>query len=150
MVRTALLLALLLPFAACEKRGKKPPPASPLPTPPPAAKVQAPASVPQALAERIEREWPEIEKEGKLFLDALAEATKARDAGDRAGMSPAVKVAQDHFDKAAAAWGDITGEFDSLTQEQQDACWTYVRSKEKQYKGWMEKAKALAQFSTAK
>jgi hypothetical protein len=150
MARTAAILLVLLSLAACEKRGKKAPAPPPL-APPPAPKVQAPASVPQELAERIAREWPEIEKEGKLFLDALAEATKARDAGDRAGMSPSVKAAQDHFDKAANAWSEIVYYIEDLKpQATADACRKYIAAKDKQVQGWMEKAKALAQFSTAK
>ena len=115
MARTTLVLLLCLPFAACEKRGKVPPVPPPAPQAQAAPKVKAPASVPQELADRIEREWPEIERQGKLFLDALAQATKARESGDRAAMDPFVKAAQEHFDKAATAWGEIVYAIDDLT-----------------------------------
>lgn len=150
MLRIAIPLLVL--FAGCERAGGKKVPPAPVTKqqPKPAPAVKAPASVPQDLADRIEREWPTIEKEGNLFMEKLAEATKARESGDRPAMNTAVKAAHGHFDKAAGAWGEITAGFDDLPSKQADACWTYVRSKERQYQAWMEKMKALAQFSTAK
>lgn len=147
-----LALVLALSLFACSKGTSKTPAATPMTTrTPPVAPPPAPASVPQSLVDRIQREWPEVERAGKAFDVAFAEATSSRDAGDRDKMDASINIAQRESAIALDTWGEIAYSIEDMTDTKvADACRKYIRDKDKIVSGWMSKAKALAQFSRVK
>lgn len=150
-MRRTLPLLLIAIAVACSKKPKTPKAPVPAAAPPKAATPPAPPTVPKTLIDRIEREWPAIEAAGKAFETALAAATAARAADDREKMDDAIDEAKKQSAYASEHWAEIYYSADDIKPEAAaEASRKYMSAKEKIVKGWMEKSKALAQFSRAK
>ncbi len=151
-MRRILPLLLIALVAACSKSPK---PKAPAAAPPAAAQKPAtppaPPGVPKDFVAKVESAWPAIEAAGKAFETALAEATAAREAGDRDKMDAAIDIAKKQSTYALDTWGALYYSIDDLQPEAvAEATRKHVAAKEKMVNRWMEKAKALAQFSRAK
>ncbi len=151
-MRRILPLFVVALTVACSKSPKPQVPA----VPPPAAAQKpatppAPPTVPKEFVAKVESAWPAIEAAGKAFEAALAEATAAREAGDREKMDGAIEVAKKQSAYASETWAEIYYSIDDIKPEAAaEATRKHVSAKEKMVNRWMEKAKALAQFSRAK
>lgn len=145
-LRFALVCLVLSALPACGRKPKKAPavPAAPVqqPTRP---TVAAPPSVPQSLVDRVQRDWPTIEKEGQLFLAKFAQVQAAQ--GDRARMDPLIDEAKQHYENALESWNEIYYSVDDMPEAQAEACRRYLGTWNKQVDSWTSKAKALKEFS---
>jgi hypothetical protein len=122
----------------------------------PSQSKPAPAGVPQALKDRIDREWPQIEETGKQFLAKFAEVQAAQAAGDREKMQAGIHDANKLYMSAMDRWAEInnwvTDQQDGgkITDADAEACLRYLAPYEKRTKEWQSKNKPLKELSTVK
>ena len=151
----AAAIALFVFTVACERKVENvpPPPAPDKPAEPAKKKptISAPKSIPADLKARVETEWPKIEAEGKLFMDAFDRARKANAAGDRDALAKEVDVANKHYNAAVEMWNGIYYSVDDISDEQlAEKCRRWLRKWNKQVDAWTSKAKGLKEFSRVK
>lgn len=159
MLRLTLTLCaalLVFPAAGCNK--KKTPPAEPgatqgagaqTPRETPPMKTSAPAGVPDSMKQRVEQQWPKIEKEGEAFLAAYRKAESFK-GGDRSKLNDAIDEANGHFQEAMNMWTEIYYACDDLPDAQGEACRRWLSTWNRKVDGWTKRAKALKEFSQAK
>jgi len=152
------LFALLLAPVACGRK-KTPPPAVPATNPaatPTTSTVPAPKGVPEELKSLVDREWPEILREGEAFLEKFKEAQEAQQAGDRMALDGLIEEANQHFQAANDGWAEIyywvqNAEDDGdLDAESAELCRRFLATYNKQVDGWGKKNKVLKEFSRVK
>lgn len=155
MARIIALCTLLAFAVSCDKSPTRIPEPhtnkSQVPSQPSTPKISAPKEVPESLKSQVERDWPEIEKEGEAFLEQFAAATRARAENDRAKMDVAVDAAKKHYEAALEKWNAIYYSVDDIDDEDlAEKCRRWLRKWNKQVDGWTRKAKGLKEFSRVK
>lgn len=148
-IGTVIALALLV---GCEKKKLPPEPTPDKTTPAPkedTPKVRAPASVPKSLEATFNAKWPEIEREGAAFAATFAEATTARNSGDRDKLDGLIEKANGHYRKLADLWAEIAYGFDEDGPEA-EACRRFLSPYERKVQKWQKENKGLKEYSRAK
>jgi hypothetical protein len=147
----APLLALVL-VAGCDKKSKAvPQPVLPVqPQQPTTPTISAPAQVPEALKQRIAREWPEIEKMGGEFMTLFNEAKTIRASGDREALSALIDRANPIFQQASDRWAEIYYSVDDLDENTAEVCRKWMDSYDKKVHTWQVASKSLKEFSQAR
>ena len=147
----APLFALVL-VAACDKKSKPiPQPVQPVqPEQPATPSISAPAQVPEALKQRVAREWPEIERMGNEFMQMFSQAKAMRDAGDREALSNLIDRANPLFQQASDRWAEIYYSVDDLEENTAEVCRKWLESYDKKVHSWQVASKSLKEFSQAR
>jgi hypothetical protein len=152
----AAAIALIVFAVACERKVEivpqpDTPPAKPAEPAKKKSTISAPKSIPADLKARVETEWPKIEAEGKLFMDAFDAARKANKEGNRDELAKQVEIAKKHFNNALEKWNEIYYSVDDIADEQlAEKCRRWLRKWNKQVDAWTSKAKGLKEFSRVK
>jgi hypothetical protein len=149
-IGTVMVLAVLV---GCEKKKlpQEPPPIKNNPAPrQDTPKIQAPPTVPDSLAKKIEAEWPAIKAEGDKFMEKFHELEGLRAGGDRAKMQPVVEAARGHYEKALEMWNTIYYSVDDFDDAKAEACRRFMRQWNREVDKWTTNAKALKEFSQVK
>ena len=152
MVRAVPVLFLLALVAACDKERTIPPP-SPAAEPKEevgAPRIKTPIGVPKELGAKVAEAWPEIEKQGNLFVRKFNEASSARSSGNLEKMDEAVQAANGHYNNALMGWNEIYYSVDDYPDDQAERCRRFLRKWNIKVDGWTKKAKALKELSRAK
>jgi hypothetical protein len=101
----------------------------------------------------VEREWPEVAKEGDAFLKKFQEA-QALGSADRTALDPLIDEANLHYQAATERWAEVNnwladreGELDEKTVA---AAYKFLDPYESKVKEWTKKNKILKEFSRVK
>jgi len=154
-----ILLCCALSVVACEKNSPAPaatpakaaPSVTTPPEQPEAPTIKAPASIPQSLVDKLQKEWPTIQKEGDAFVAKFKEARKLHESGGaRAALSKVITEANKHYIKAVEAWSAIYYSVDDYDEALADKCRVFLRSRNRAVDKWGKYNKMLKEFSTVK
>ena len=149
ILRPLAVLALVL--AACGKSDPIPPPPPALPTHPvtaPKPPPPPPAEVPKDFASKIEAAWPDLETRGNKMLAHFDAAVTAKNTNDRIKLKAEVEAFEAIWDQVSEEWAGLTDQVNDMSDRQAKVCWEYLSPKERVYKGWLGKAKAIKELST--
>jgi len=111
-------------------------------------KVEAPANVPQALVDRVEAAWPDVEKKGDEFVVHFKAAKKAQNEGNRELFQAEIKKARDIYNDFSEQWAEVVYAAQDMTQAVQNSFTRYLSKYESKVKRWTKYAKPLKELST--